>query len=541
MEHFQEGNTFYACGTPITVAGNSRGETHVYHTETGKQLSVSDLKFGRVFGGGRESTVKNTSVVMKSGFLWLLAAGSENGCVEECASVTLEGGMIGGALYGGGIGDKIGKIRVKVSGGAIKYGFFGAGNCAECGDIAIEFDDIVCTNVKSGSKNPNAVINGHTTLTMHGGHILELTVGGGIHSDGADVTVDGGYIEKQIIKALDSKLHISLYQNIFVPDGYGGTYPMLPEGAEIDYLPAIPREVGEDFEGDAAAFFDTSNQAGNLTFRFFELRHPAMPRSLTPFPAFIGDCCLVTFPDGETMLIDTGMPYSWDEIYEGLTRLDIKRIDRLVLTHAHTDHIGNASNVLEHLEVGEIWLPDVQEAPGWKEEEIYRKIQEQAKERGIKLVRVGEDDCFSVGSAEIRVLNPVRQENEVKELNENSIAFRLTFGKASALLCGDISDKSEARIAEKYGEKLKSDMLKVAHHGIVYQSYSTFIDCCKPRFAIVPSMRDRGVFLKTTRYTLKHVNGFDLNKLYVTGRCGKIKVVTDGKKDGWKIMTQYEK
>lgn len=87
---------------------------------------------------------------------------------------------------------------------------------------------------------------------------------------------------------------------------------------------------------------------------------------------------------------------------------------------------------------------------------------------------------------------------------------------------------------------MKTDLLKVAHHGIVYQSYYKFIDSCNPELAVVHSMRDNGVFLKTTRYTLKHVNGFDPEKMYVTGRYGKIKVVMDGKSGSHKIYTQYK-
>ena len=58
MSYIQEDNIFYACGTPITVAQNEKGETHAYCTKTGEQLSTSDLKFGKVYGG----TVKNLTV-----------------------------------------------------------------------------------------------------------------------------------------------------------------------------------------------------------------------------------------------------------------------------------------------------------------------------------------------------------------------------------------------------------------------------------------------------------------------------------------------
>ena len=110
MKAYQDGDTFYACGTPVIVAENDKGETHVYRADDGVQLSESDLKFGRVFGGGKEITVKSTEVTMKSGFLQLLSGGCEKGCVEETAKVIVEGGMIGGHLYGGGINDKLGSI-----------------------------------------------------------------------------------------------------------------------------------------------------------------------------------------------------------------------------------------------------------------------------------------------------------------------------------------------------------------------------------------------------------------------------------------------
>ncbi len=541
MNYYQQDNIFYACGTPITVKLDSKGETHAYHSTTNQRLSTSDLKFGRVFGGGKDCDIESTSVTMESGFLYLLSGGSEGGKSGKI-SISLEGGMIGGYLYGGGIDDAATDISVKVSGGAVKYGLFGAGSSRKFCNVDLDFSNIICTNVNTGSKNPDAEAKGSTRLKMTDGHILVLTFSGG--ENDAFAEIDGGYIEKQIVKNMTGNLHIDICDSIFVPNGVGGVFPMLPEDGIITKKKGKPREKASPLKGSDEKFFDTTDQKGALTFRFFELRHPDIPYELTPFPVhFVGDCIYITFPDETNMLIDTGLPFSWDEVYIGLSKLGIKTINRFIITHPHSDHMGNAAKIIENFDVRELWIPDINAQPAIEAEKIrlieYNEIIENAAKSGIKVERVADGDTFSIGETEILIINPVRTEAPAVDMNENSIAMKVTYRQSSALLCGDISDKSEKRLAEKYGDRLKTDLLKVAHHGIVYQSYYKFMDCCKMNFAIVPSIREDGVFLKTTRYALEHVNGFDTSKMYTTGRYGKIKAVLNGEKDFYKIYTQY--
>lgn len=543
MNYVQEDNVFYACGTPITVAQNEKGETHVYSTQTGEQLSTSDLKFGRVFGGGKEIAVKKTEVVMKSGFLYLLCGGSEKGSVEEKISLSLEGGMIGGYLFGGGIEDEVGDIEIKVSGGAIKYGFFGGGRCKKHGKIDLDFSGIVCTNVNTGSKDKTALALGGTYLKMTDGHILTITAGGG--DKDTCIEISGGYIEKMIVKENTGELYLKLYENIFYPNGVGGQFPMLPEEAHLEYLPAIHREPEKKLLGSDEEFFSTADCDGKLVVRLFELRHPDVPAEVTPFPTpFVGDCIYITFPDGKNMLVDTGSDYSYDEVKDGLAKLCVKELDCLVITHPHGDHMGCAAKLLENVFAKELWIPDINAQPVIEAEKQrlveYYELIDNAEKNGTKIVRVADGDEFDIGGCSVLVINPVRTDEPAVDMNENSVAFKLTYKENSALLCGDISDKSEKRLAEKYGSLLKCDLLKVAHHGIVYQSYYKFIDSCMPAFAVVPSMREKGVFLKTTRYALTHVNGFDVSKMYTTGRYGKIKVVMNGKKDKTYLVTQYK-
>ena len=273
-----------------------------------------------------------------------------------------------------------------------------------------------------------------------------------------------------------------------------------------------------------------------------------MPYELTPFPAFIGDAYLIDFPNGSNMLVDAGMAYSWDEINEGLTRLGVEKIDVLMITHAHTDHMGCCENILDNYKVSEIWLPDTREEPILPHEERYfvmlQAILDKANEKGTVIKHLGEGDVINIGEGdsktELLVLNPARGADASGDLNNTSIACKVTYRENSAMLCGDITDEQEADLARRYGNTLKTDLLKASHHGIVYQNFYTFIDACAPKYIVVPSLRDRGVFLKTTEYSLKHVNKFDLDKNFVSGRWGKIKVTMNGEKDGVKLVTEYK-
>ena len=549
MIPFTEGKTFYACGVPIYIAEDEKGETHAYSTENGEKLSDTDLKFGVVFGGSKDGTVKSTSIEMRSGFLKDIYGGSFGGGVEGNISLTLSDGMIGGFAYGGGNKDVVcGDINVKVTGGAVKYGLYGGGISTECGNINMYFDGIVCTNVKTSSRFPDAVIKGDVKLDVYDGHMLEIVVHGNILGD-AYIKMHGGKLEKQILNKISpEKLHVSLYENIFEVSPTGGYFPMIPEEVNVEYLPAIEKEKWVAPTGDDTAFFDRAGEEGKLTFRFFELRHPEMPYELTPFPAFIGDAFLIDFPNGSNMLVDAGMDYSWNEINKGLTRLGVEKIDVLMITHAHTDHMGCCENILDNYKVSEIWLPDTREEPILPHEERYfvmlKAILDKAVEKGVVIKHLGEGDVIDIGEGdkktEILVLNPARGADASGDLNNTSIACKVTYKNNSAMLCGDITDGQEADLAKRYGEKLKTDLLKASHHGIVYQNFYTFIDECAAKYIVVPSLRDRGVFLKTTEYSLKHVNKFNLDNNYVTGRWGKIKVTMDGSKNGVKIATEYK-
>lgn len=543
---YQEEKVFYACGTPVIVAENEQGETHVYRESDREQLSTADMSYGTVFGGTKGGECDSTSVTMESGFLCRLFGGSDHGTVKGSVSVTLVEGMIGDLLYGAGVGDRVlGDIHVTTHGGAVKIAIAGGGAALECHNINMKLHRAVATGIFTGIRTGAGVQHGGTTLLMEDGVTLSLHLGGsGVTEGEADVTVTGGYIEKQIILHRVGDAKVRLYEGIQQPNGHETVFPLIPEGLEIEWL------IGGKCAGEPVrytqvedGFFDT-DEKGKLTLRFFEVRDPEVPKYAARFPQFIGDATLVHFPSGEYMLIDTGLPYAREELVSGLRALGIKKLDYLQGTHYHHDHIGCAAEILRNFEVGTVILPKIKLTKIDTASALaYIDLFEEAETRKVPILRVSEGDSLTVGrgrnKTQVEFLNPEKPWMEMIDLNRESIATRITFRQNAVMLGGDISDPIEKGLAEKYGEGLRCDLLKLSHHAIVYQTYPAYIDACAPKYVVTNNLREEGVFFSVTKYQLERVHRIPSERIFITGIHGRIKATLDGTRKGVSISTKY--
>ena len=544
---FQEGRVFFACGTPVIVAENEQGETHVYRASDREQLSTEDMTYGTVFGGTREGECDSTSVTMESGFLFRLFGGSDRGTVKGRVSVTLVEGMIGELLCGAGVGDTVlGDIDLTVHGGAVKIAIAGGGSARECHNIRMNLHRAYATGIFTGIRTGGGVQHGGTTLLLEDGVTLSLHLGGsGVTEGEVDLTVTGGYIEKQLVLHRIGGAKVRLYEGIRQPNGHETVFPIIPEGLEVEWFDNGKR--GDEFaqyEKQSDAFF-APDKKGTLTLRFFEVRDPEVPKGTARFPQFIGDATLVHFPSGEYMLIDTGLPYAREEIIMGLRALGIKKLDYLQGTHYHHDHIGCAAEIVKEFEVGTIILPKIKLSKiDTASALVYIDLLEEAERKNVPILRVAQGDSLTVGRGKnktrVEFLNPEKPWMEMIDLNRESIATRITFRENAVMLGGDISDPIEKGLAEKYGESLRCDLLKLSHHAIVYQGYPTYLDACAPKYVVTNNLREEGVFFSVTKYQLEHVHHIPSENIFVTGIHGRIKATLDGTKDGVSITTRYK-
>ncbi|MGX6442817.1 DNA internalization-related competence protein ComEC/Rec2 [Neobacillus sp. K501] len=205
-----------------------------------------------------------------------------------------------------------------------------------------------------------------------------------------------------------------------------------------------------------------------------------------------GESIVIHLPfDKGTYLIDTGgsMQFNMEEwrvrakpyevgrdvVVPFLKGKGITKIDKLILTHGDTDHIGGASSVIEELKVKEILLPSISEP---SESEL--TIIHEAKEKKIRIAYISEGSQWKNGKNEFYVLAP--EKNFVGERNSGSIAIFAKVGGLKWFFGGDLDQAGEEKIIEKYPD-LTIDVLKAGHHGSKTSTNEKFINHLGPRAA----------------------------------------------------------
>ena len=204
-----------------------------------------------------------------------------------------------------------------------------------------------------------------------------------------------------------------------------------------------------------------------------------------------GDAIFVVFPDGRVLLMDGGgittfrggqpprLDIGEDVVAPYLWSRSIRRIDFVALSHAHQDHIGGLTAILDGFDVGELWTGATQESPAWN------ALRAKARARGVPVKPLRRGDMRNIGGASVEVLAPSPDYAAgAQPRNNDSLALRLAYGRRSFLLTGDIEKQVEKELSAGGGFS-HADVLKVAHHGSRTSSTREMLDAVRPVFAVV--------------------------------------------------------
>ncbi len=218
------------------------------------------------------------------------------------------------------------------------------------------------------------------------------------------------------------------------------------------------------------------------------------------------------------MIIDAGTNASTSSLTNTIKAMGITRFDIIVATHPHEDHIGGMDAVISQFDIGKIYMPNATTTT-----KTFNDVLTAIKNKGLTITAPTSGAVFYLGQAQCTILAPNSQ--SYKDLNNYSIVIRLVYGNTSFLFTGDAQSESEKEMLLK-GYNLKSDVLKVGHHGSNTATSPEFLKAVSPKYAVISVGKDND-YGHPHQVTLDKLAAAAV-RVYRTDLNGTITIVSDG-------------
>ena len=248
--------------------------------------------------------------------------------------------------------------------------------------------------------------------------------------------------------------------------------------------------------------------------------HPLLTVSV--FDVGQGDAILLQSPSGKTMLVDAGPEEAYSALRNDLKAYEIERLDTVIATHPHADHIGGMPMLLRDFDVGAFYLTTYPATTS-----LYEQMLLRLQKQGCPVYDTNTETIINWDTdINVKVLNPIK-DVRYDDANNASIVLRVTYGEVSFLLTGDMEGETEQLLLDTFGkELLQADVLKLGHHGSYTSTSEAFLAAVSPRFALVSAGRDN-LYGHPHSIVLERLEKQNIT-LYRTDRDGVITAFTDG-------------
>ena len=317
-----------------------------------------------------------------------------------------------------------------------------------------------------------------------------------------------------VVQYGDIQVEVPIGASYIIKDGQkleNDTAALIKDGRT--YLPI--RKVAEAF--GAQVDWDP---AANMVL----IEKPEQPQAenqLTVYFLDVGQAdSILLQSQGQAMLIDAGTNEKGPEVVAFLQSLGISRLEYVVGTHPHEDHIGGMDLVIDAFDIGQVYLPKIT-----ANTKTFEDVLTAMAQKGLKAKAPAAGEQLSLGGAQLQFLSTG---NAYQETNDCSIVIRAVHGENTFLFTADVERTAEQDIIA-LGYDLSAQVLKVAHHGSDTSTGEDFLEAVKPRYAVI-SVGAGNTYGHPASETLDKLASIGTEKIYRTDLDGTIEIESDGKK-----------
>lgn len=422
---------------------------------------------------------------------------------------------------------------------------------------------IVINEIESNPKGPDAgaevveLFNPSTSAIDVGGWIISSTKGNGVRVTIGSGTIipPGGYLlvgsgsqwldnDGEIIELRnDSGELIDSAGPFSDKDNDNATWQRSPDGADNTWVFSsetlgyanVGTTVNDSEGGSSIPLPNPMSQQEPSPGANYSRYAPNGTLTITFIDVGQGDSILIIFSNSKTMLIDGGERDSSGKVLSTIRDHGLNRLDLIVATHPHADHIGGLIDIINSdIEIG--YVVDSGQIHTTRTFEDFLDAIE-AKQIPLETARDGGSINIDP-SARLDFFNPVfpLPEGIEDELNNNSVVMKLTYGNFTALFTGDMEQYVEERLVRERKASLDADVLKVGHHGSRYSSTDPFLQAVSPEVAVISAGANNS-YGHPHQAALERIAAAGAEHIFRTDIDGTITLTTDGS-DGYSIFTE---
>lgn len=223
------------------------------------------------------------------------------------------------------------------------------------------------------------------------------------------------------------------------------------------------------------------------------------------------------------MLIDAGKNEDGRFVVNYLKQKGVKRLDYVICTHPHEDHIGGMDNVINEFRINTLIMPKVSHAT-----RSFQDVVNAIYKNNLTIIRPVAGISYKLGHAEFTIIAPNRDYGE--NLNNWSVGIKLSYGSNHFILCGDAEEESEQDICSN-GIDIRADVLKLNHHGSFTGTTTELLDAVKPS-AVVISCAAMNIYNHPNKNIMKRIKKRKID-VYRTDLQGTVIAISDGANIVW--------